>query len=86
MRSASYRKQDNCTTCRHVFKKLDIGSPAYFCNIHMDRPIPCGSWINKELFFGSEDEQHKQMEQWDRWEQENSVEESGICECFDKRW
>jgi hypothetical protein len=68
--------------CKHVFKISNMGGPEFYCNIHMDRSSPCGSWINKELFFGSEDEQCKQMERWDKWAQENHVEESGICECF----
>lgn len=82
MKPISYREQNSCTICKFAFKKFDVGGHEYFCNINNDRPSPCGSWINKEMFYGVENEQFKQMDTWDVWAKDNYVEQNGICDNF----
>jgi hypothetical protein len=83
MKPKSYREQDNCTMCKYVFRAPSCGGATeYFCNINGDRPVPCGSWVIKEKFFGTIEEQDAQFDIWNDWARSNEVFQYGICNEF----
>jgi hypothetical protein len=83
MKPSSYKivKFDNCSKCKHVFI-VQKDDNKYYCNIHLDRPVPCGDWMNGEAFSHNFSTFESQADKWNDWADENSVSELGICKCF----
>lgn len=77
----SYRVQEACSTCAHVFIKQDIDCPdTYYC--HQDkseRPL-CNSILMDE--YPNEDEFEESTEKWFVWLAIHSVRPWGICENY----
>lgn len=84
----SYKIQDGCHNCRHCFIKSDYDSEdEYFCEFNKKRPIPCGSCKMRECFeWGSEHDNiyWQQLNEWEKYEKDECVVQSGICDYYEK--
>ena len=89
----SYREQDACANCKHVFvmHEYDCGSTHYCTHGAPTRPR-CGSSSMDESF-GVNDissEQHdvcfdQDMDAWDAWSKDREVEPHGTCEHYQRK-
>ena len=78
----SYRKQNCCGNCRHVFvfQEYDEGD-IFFCHVDKsDRPR-CGSCFMCESWKGRDYE--KCIDLWETWSEPRTVEKEGICDKWE---
>ena len=95
MKPESYREQDSCRNCKHVFVLCEYDqSLEYFCHVDKsDRPR-CGSVLKKEGWGSddvskSEEERDKiysdDWDRWDEWSEPRDVQPNGVCDKYERR-
>ncbi len=81
-RPESYREQNGCWNCQHVFALREYDSEdCYFCTLRADPRPPCGSVRMGEIFSRTEPAVYDAaLVKWDKWSDEKVVESHGTCD------
>ncbi len=89
-RPASYREQNGCANCKHVFVKYEAADDFDFYCARKDAARPlCGSvWMDEDVSPGTlkdgsdefHDERGRVIQAWCAWREGRDVERHGICD------
>lgn len=84
----TYRAQDGCANCRHVFERREYeGNDELYCTYNAPPRPPCMSVFMKEHGEWAQNEpcrvDHDAHEVWNQWKSERDVLPQGICIFFE---
>lgn len=85
----TYRQQQLCATCRHVFKRIEHDEGhEYFCTYDGAKRPLCGSVLMDEYWWGSAQDKadrRGRWAEWDRWAEPRRVSSCSICDEYEER-
>jgi hypothetical protein len=82
MRPDSYREQDGCPHCAHVFRYDEYDEePIYFCHVDGSKRPRCGSGAMDE----SQPWNKMLSAAWCMWSTPRAVRSLGVCDLFERR-
>lgn len=77
----SYKLQNACVNCKHVFKMCEYDCESKFYCTFDSTPRPqCGSTFMNEYEYGKFD-----FSKWIKWSKFREVDKSGICTNWEKK-